>query len=111
MWDLWFTKWHWDRFFSKFFGFTMSISFHNGSPHSCITCGLNNTLTGGHSSETQSHPIKMNNMGGLYSQWAGSKISTYANLYNPNTSDVTLQKSIILIIKITFPSIKLSTII
>ena len=21
MWDLWWTKWHWDRFFPEFFGF------------------------------------------------------------------------------------------
>jgi hypothetical protein len=25
MWDLWWTKWHWDRFFSEFFGFPLSI--------------------------------------------------------------------------------------
>jgi hypothetical protein len=28
MWDLWWTKWHWDRFFYEFFGFPLSISFH-----------------------------------------------------------------------------------
>jgi hypothetical protein len=28
MWDLWWTKWHWDRFFSEYFGFPLSISFH-----------------------------------------------------------------------------------
>jgi hypothetical protein len=27
-WDLRWTKWHWDRFFSQFFGFPLSISFH-----------------------------------------------------------------------------------
>jgi hypothetical protein len=32
MWDLWWTKWHWDRFFSEFFGFASAISFHCGSP-------------------------------------------------------------------------------
>jgi hypothetical protein len=26
--DLWWTKWHWDRFFSESFGFPLSISFH-----------------------------------------------------------------------------------
>jgi hypothetical protein len=26
MWDLWWTKWHWDRFFSQHFGFPLSIS-------------------------------------------------------------------------------------
>jgi hypothetical protein len=25
MWNLWWTKWHWDRFFSEFFGFPQSI--------------------------------------------------------------------------------------
>jgi hypothetical protein len=30
MWDLW-TKWHWDRFFSEYFGFPLSISFHRFS--------------------------------------------------------------------------------
>jgi hypothetical protein len=29
-WDLWWTKWHWDRFLSEFFGFPLSISFHRG---------------------------------------------------------------------------------
>jgi hypothetical protein len=28
MWDLWWTKRHWDRFFSEYFGFPLSISFH-----------------------------------------------------------------------------------
>jgi hypothetical protein len=28
MWDLWWTKWHWDRFFSEYFGFVLSVSFH-----------------------------------------------------------------------------------
>jgi hypothetical protein len=28
MWDLWWTKWHWDRFFPEYFGFPVSISFH-----------------------------------------------------------------------------------
>jgi hypothetical protein len=27
MWDLWWTKWHWNRFFSEYFGFPLSISF------------------------------------------------------------------------------------
>jgi hypothetical protein len=31
MWDLWWTKWHWDRFFPEYFGFSLSISFHRGS--------------------------------------------------------------------------------
>jgi hypothetical protein len=32
MWDLWWTKWHWDRFFlSEYFGFLLSVSFHRCS--------------------------------------------------------------------------------
>jgi hypothetical protein len=31
MWDLWWTKWHWERFFFEFFGFPLSVSFHRGS--------------------------------------------------------------------------------
>jgi hypothetical protein len=29
--DLWWTKWHWDRFFPEYFGFPLSISFHRCS--------------------------------------------------------------------------------
>jgi hypothetical protein len=31
MWDLWWKKWHWDRFFPEFFGFAQSVSFHRCS--------------------------------------------------------------------------------
>jgi hypothetical protein len=31
MWDLWWAKWHWDKFFSEYFGFPLSISFHRCS--------------------------------------------------------------------------------
>jgi hypothetical protein len=31
MWNLWWTKWHWDRFFSEYFGFALSVSFHRCS--------------------------------------------------------------------------------
>jgi hypothetical protein len=27
MWDFWWKKWHWDRFFPDHFGFPLSISF------------------------------------------------------------------------------------
>jgi hypothetical protein len=30
-WDVWWTKWHWDRFFSEYFCFPPSITFHNQS--------------------------------------------------------------------------------
>jgi hypothetical protein len=35
MWDLWWTKWHWDRFISEFLGSALSVSFHCCSPYSC----------------------------------------------------------------------------
>jgi hypothetical protein len=25
MWDLWWTDWHWDRFFPEYFGFPLSV--------------------------------------------------------------------------------------
>jgi hypothetical protein len=25
MWDFWWTKWHWDRFFREYFGFPLSM--------------------------------------------------------------------------------------
>jgi hypothetical protein len=34
MWDLWWTKWHWDRFYPEYFGFSLSILFRRCS----ITC-------------------------------------------------------------------------
>jgi hypothetical protein len=37
MWDLWWTKLHWDRFFSEFFGFTPASHHSIISPYSCIT--------------------------------------------------------------------------
>jgi hypothetical protein len=40
MWDLWWTKWHWDKFFSEYFGFSLSVSFHWCS----IKCKAGKTL-------------------------------------------------------------------
>jgi hypothetical protein len=31
VWDLWWTKWHWGRFFPEYFGFPLSVSFHRCS--------------------------------------------------------------------------------
>jgi hypothetical protein len=31
MWDLWWTKWYWYRFFPEYFGSSLSISFHRCS--------------------------------------------------------------------------------
>jgi hypothetical protein len=38
--------------FSKFFGLTLPLSFHHGSPYSYITWGMNNSTVGGCSSQT-----------------------------------------------------------
>jgi hypothetical protein len=61
MWDLWWTKWQWDRFFSEFFCFAVSLSFHHDSPCSYIAWETNNRPVGGRSSETSSYAIDMNN--------------------------------------------------
>jgi hypothetical protein len=39
MWDLWWTKWHWDRFFSESFGFPLSVSFHRCSIFTHVSSG------------------------------------------------------------------------
>jgi hypothetical protein len=31
VWDLWWTEWHWDRFFPEYFGFPLSVSFNRCS--------------------------------------------------------------------------------
>jgi len=28
LWDFWWQKWHWDRYFFEFFGFPLSVSFY-----------------------------------------------------------------------------------
>jgi hypothetical protein len=61
MWDLWWTKWYWDRVFSESFGSSQSISFYQASI-SIYHWRKNNRPIGGHSSETQSHTINMNNI-------------------------------------------------
>jgi hypothetical protein len=58
MWDLWRTNGHWDRFFSEFFGFPLSVSFHRRSPYS-YNPGMNNMSVSGSSSETQSRHIEI----------------------------------------------------
>jgi hypothetical protein len=55
--DLKLTEWHWDRIFSKFVGFCLSISFYRGTP---FFCGMNNRPVGDCSSETSFHNIDMN---------------------------------------------------
>jgi len=49
---VWWMKWHWNRFFSEFFGFPLSVSFHRGCPYSYIIWGMNSRPVGGRSSET-----------------------------------------------------------
>ena len=33
MWDLWWTKWHWARFFPEYFGFFLSVTLEHCSIH------------------------------------------------------------------------------
>jgi hypothetical protein len=49
MWDLWWRKWHWDRFYPEYFGFTLSVLFHwcfimrkNGKKLNIFITGLHN---------------------------------------------------------------------
>jgi hypothetical protein len=47
------------RFFSEFFGFPLSLSFHRGSSYSYIICGMISRPVGGRSSETSCHAMNM----------------------------------------------------
>jgi hypothetical protein len=57
MWDLWWTKWCWDRLLSEFFSFTLPILFHRGYPYLIYPWGMSNRPAGNRSSETLSHLI------------------------------------------------------
>jgi hypothetical protein len=50
VWDLWWTKWHWDSFFLEFLGFLLSISLRRGSLCSYVKWEMNNRPVGGRSS-------------------------------------------------------------
>jgi hypothetical protein len=74
IWDFWWTKWQWDRSFSKFLSFPCechsTVAFHT----------QNNRPFGGRSSETTSHPIdiNMNNRSTVAEQGSsGSIVSDY----------------------------------
>jgi hypothetical protein len=45
MWDLWWTKWHWDRFFSEFFGFPLSIYYSTVVLRTHIVWGMVRNVT------------------------------------------------------------------
>jgi hypothetical protein len=51
-------NWHWERIFSKFFGFTLSLSFHRSRPYSYVTWGMNNRPQGDGSLQTHSRPSR-----------------------------------------------------
>jgi hypothetical protein len=55
VWDLWWIKWHWDRYF----GFPLSISFHRVSPYSS-SGGMNNRPVSSRSSETKTTFLLVN---------------------------------------------------
>jgi hypothetical protein len=50
MWDLWWTKWHWDRFFSESFGIPLSIYHSTIALQTHIIRGMCNML------EKKRHP-------------------------------------------------------
>jgi hypothetical protein len=79
MWDLWWTKWHWERFFSEFFCFPLSIPFHRRSPYSYIIRVMNNMSVSGSSSETLSHLIEIYNIPSFRFNFAvlDRKVCTY----------------------------------
>jgi hypothetical protein len=56
MWDLWWIDWHWDRFLSKSFGFSLSASFcHFSIVTDCLGAGQWGSLVTQFHSHT--HPI------------------------------------------------------
>jgi hypothetical protein len=59
MWDLRWVKWHWERFFSEFFGLTLSVSFHRGFSYSFIIREMNSRPVVGRNSENHCHAIYM----------------------------------------------------
>jgi hypothetical protein len=63
VWDLWWTKWQWDRFSSEFFGLFLSIASRRGSLsiYHPGGRGVNNRPVGGLISETEYQAINMNN--------------------------------------------------
>jgi hypothetical protein len=42
VWDLWWTKWYWNRFYSEYFAFPLSVSFrqHSVLTYSSITAAM-----------------------------------------------------------------------
>jgi hypothetical protein len=56
MWDLWWTKWHWDRFFSEFFGFPLSIHNSTVDLQTHIIWGMRNMLAQRQASTLVSDP-------------------------------------------------------
>jgi hypothetical protein len=44
MWDLWWTKWHWDRFFSEFLDFPLSVHNSTVALQTDIIWGMRNLL-------------------------------------------------------------------
>jgi hypothetical protein len=51
MWDLWYTNWHWHRFFSLYLGFPLSVQFHQYFIHfHLITDALQHSISNKHAS-------------------------------------------------------------
>jgi hypothetical protein len=61
-WNLWWTKWHWDRFFSEFFSFPLSVYHSTVDHHTHISRGARTTGTlMGTVQRHSPHPIVIDN--------------------------------------------------
>jgi hypothetical protein len=75
-------------------GFPLSVSFHRGSPYSYIAWGKNNKPIGGRSSETQSHPIDMNNNNYNVNSINTSSANIVARLWDGQLAVVSRQRHV-----------------
>jgi hypothetical protein len=65
MWDLWWTKWHWDRFFSEFFGFPLWIYHSTVTLQTHIIWGMCNMLAKRQASMLGSDPPHLQGFHGM----------------------------------------------
>jgi hypothetical protein len=56
---LWWKKWHWNWFFSQFFGFPLPTCHSTVAFQAHIIWGMSNMSVGGSRAETWSHPFEI----------------------------------------------------
>jgi hypothetical protein len=80
MWDLWWTKWHWDRFFSEFFGLPLSVYHSAVAVQTHIIWGMRNMLAkkSRHPRLGLTHPTfrKKKKIVGVMSSWISGNFFT-----------------------------------